>query len=152
MGKIAIILAVMMLCACGGVDPSYFTNHGMIVTVSEKNRPGPKAVEKWTDFTIGFWRFFHPSWLVCMNNSTASTHAIFYDKDYVENDGERLAGYAERDLTIHVSNGPGKKVPVTFVHELSHVLVGECGGVWGNHGSHAMFVELLLEPIAGALL
>lgn len=152
MGKIAIVLMLMLaLCACGDTDPSYFTNHGMAVTVGLKNKPGPRTVEKWTDFTIIFWRFFYPSWLACMNDSIAGIHAYFYDEDFVVSDGSKVGGYAERSLDIHTSNGHRKKVRAIFIHELSHVFVGECGGVWNSNGSHAVFDELFLDPIAESL-
>jgi len=148
MRKIVILAALIVLCSCGDTPPNYFTIHGMAVTVGDSARPGPKTVEKWTDTTIIFWRFFYPSWLVCMNNSTSMTHAYFHDKDFVWNNGEKVAGYSEhKTLSIHISNGSTSKVRGVFAHELSHVFVGECGGVWSQNGSHAIFDELGLDKI-----
>ncbi len=81
-----------------------------------------------------------------MNNAVANTHAFFVDEDYVMLDGKKYAGLAHSaDMTLEISYGDPVKVRGVFIHELSHVFVGECGGTWTNDGSHAIFKEVNLQ-------
>lgn len=141
MKRLLLILA-LLVSACGS-DYSYITNHGLAVTVGEMNSPSPAQVERWTDYTIVFWRFHFPHWLVCMNNTLQSTTAVFVDDKELEYDGAVAAGFAFKDdLEIQIAwntfwgMNNSKNV---FIHELSHVFVGECGGVWDANGSHSIF-------------
>lgn len=141
----AVIILLLSMSGCAP-EPDFYTNHGLGVTVGAKNNPGPKLIEFWTDQTILFWRFHYPHWLQCMNDATTKTHAFFYDEDFVMNGDRKVAGVAHSsDLTIEISNGDQKKVRGVFIHELSHVYLGECGGVWTNDGSHAVFKEVNLQ-------
>jgi hypothetical protein len=78
-----------------------------------------------------------------MNDVTKQVHAFFVDEDHVDGkNGHPYAGLAHSDdLTIEISYGGPIKIRGVFIHELSHVYVGECGGVWSNNGSHAIFAE-----------
>jgi hypothetical protein len=144
--KLSIIL-LFVLFGCG-VEPEYYTNHGMGVTVGERNNPGPRTVEFWTDQTIVFWRLYEPHWLQCMNNVTNQVHAFFVDEDHVSIGDKAYAGFAHRnDLTIEISYGEAFKIRGVFIHELSHIYVGECGGVWSTNGSHAIFDEANLQAL-----
>lgn len=145
---LAAIIISLILLGCGGVEPDFYTYHGMAVTVGDKNRPGPRTVEFWTDQTIFFWRLHYPQWLQCMNDSTKLVHAIFVDEDHVMSNGKKYGGLAHSDdLTIEISCCGTWKVRGVFIHELSHVYAGECGGVWSNNGSHAMFDEVNLKAL-----
>lgn len=143
----SIIVSLFTLLGCDA-PPDYYTNRGLGVSVGELNNPGPQAVGYWTDETIDFWRLYNYSWIKCMTDVTSQVHAFFVDEDHVDKNGKQYSGLAhKRNLTIEISYGGIVKVRGVFIHELSHVYVGECGGVWSNDGSHAIFKEACLQAL-----
>jgi hypothetical protein len=146
--KYLIILMLLILIGCGGdSDYGFYTNHGMEVTVGAKNNPGPALVELWTDQTIDFWRDLYPHWLQCMNNNTSLVHVSFIDEDFLIFKDEKYAGLAYRkSLIIEISYRENIKIVRNiFIHELSHVFVGNCLGTWNTNSSHAIFKEVGLN-------
>lgn len=153
---IAVLLASLILLSCGPGEydyiiespPNFTTEQGVNVYVEEKNNPGPQTVGHWVDLTVIFWKFHFPSWYTCMNKKMQLTNAYFVDDRWIPHShfGE-VAGVAlERNGRFHViitysENIKFQHSRYIFMHELSHVFVGECGGVWNNDGSHAIFKE-----------
>ncbi len=130
-------------------DPSFYTDYGMAVTVGVKNNPGPDMVDRWIQLTISFWKFWEPSWVGCMYDRVTRTHTIFADDKTIPHidyeDGVSGVAHRWQDMFYPIiSYRDSIKMQhsrFVFMHELSHVFVGECGGVWDNDGSHAIFKE-----------
>ena len=152
---IAVLVIILFILSCGyeyddiiEAPPSFITTQGVNVYVEEKNNPGPKTVGAWIDLTIIFWKFYHPAWHTCINKSLQKTNAYFLDDRWLPYYGSEVAGVAfERNgkfyaLISYSENIKFQHSRFIFMHELSHVFVGECGGVWDNDGSHAIFKEL----------
>ena len=144
MKRIVMIIALLGLIAamvgCVDEEYSYITKHGMMVSVGKINNPGPKKVEFWTDATILLWLMYDPSMMRCMYESVADTHAYYYDEDHIMLNGQMVGGWALPG-EYHASNGDEKKFIRATVHELSHIFVGECAGLWDINGSHAVMKE-----------
>jgi len=152
----AALVVAFLLFSCGPGDyddiieslPSFTTVQGIKVYVEEKNNPGPQTVGHWADLTVVFWKFHFPSWHACMNEKMQRTKAYFVDDRWIIHShfGE-VAGVALGKngkfyvLISYSENIKFQHSRYIFMHELSHVFVGECGGVWGNDGSHAIFKE-----------
>ncbi len=145
--KYLIPLMLLILIGCGISDePDFYTNHGLSVTVGAKNNPGPRTIELWTDQTIIFWRYHYPHWLQCINDNIESSHAYFVDEEFVMHNGKKYYGLAHsRDLSMEIACCGEYKVRGTFIHELSHIFLGQCVGIWNNNGSHAIFEETKLD-------
>lgn len=141
MKVLLIIITAFLISGCGIVEPDFITKYDMEVTIGEKNNPNAKTIEIWTKETMDFWRKDFSYWDKCMYNCNTLVQAFFVDEKYVTGfDGNAYAGLTHRrDLSIEISNGTPESIRYVFIHELSHVYLGECEGVWSVAGSHAMF-------------
>lgn len=140
--KYLTIILVFLFVACGkGYD--FETNHGIQVSCSEHNCPLQEDIEAWTDNTIGFWIYYYPEWRRCMYSKMDGIYVFFVEEDHVTYDDKNVAGYATSKLDVWIANIA--YIEVVYNHELSHIFLGECGGIWD--GSHEVFADLDISQI-----
>ncbi|MDP2676473.1 MAG: hypothetical protein Q8O83_02195 [bacterium] len=143
MGNKENILATIVFCifciGCEIIEPiepfesdphyTYETLHGMRAILENiDENPDQITVETWTSELLAFWgNIFDSSVIDCMmNNELSIIQVAFTDADYVvcSNAIDKCGGIAfPSKHMFKVSNGAEYKVYITFIHELSHLLL-----------------------------
>ena len=141
------ILIPLLFIGCGN-DVSYYTKHGMAVTVGEINMPGQLAVEEWTDDVMDFWEGTHYCWAQCMRRVNQDTHTYFSDEEsLISSDGDEVAGLAWTSGKLEIALNEPWRVRAVFIHEISHRYLRVCGDTGGGNGDHAIMRERGLHNI-----
>jgi len=143
-----LIFLIILLASCGSSEPDFYTRYGTQVFVGEINKPTKESLELWTQTTIEFWTKIFPKWAQCFEGRTSYLTAHFLDEDYILWKNRKFSGLAKRSSTrIYVSSGNPYKVRTTFIHELSHIYLGDCGGFWDNDRAHFLFDGFKLQSL-----
>ena len=117
-------------------DVSVFVNEARLAEISESD------VNEWTYYTIGEWYNYGPSWWeecldeVQKNGVGISVRFIeecpitinAWDENQNKVVSMKVKGYTTGGLNIVIANCGSDRE--TYIHELSHVLVWQCAGIW----------------------
>lgn len=136
----------------------YVTEDGIMVYGGDVNNPTKIEVESWTQSAMDFWKELYPDWDSCMIEHTSEISVYFSDWLYelpTEDGNVKVAGMTILDWNqVLISNqnlisndDKGLYVRAVYIHEMSHVYVGHCGGMYTDQVSHQFFADMNLRSI-----
>lgn len=142
------ILAFLSACAHKAPqDPQFVTAHKIAVHYGKgfRGKIYREDIEKWTRETIVIWRALMPDWGECLNyleregfdNSvTFESTCPIKCKCGPKREEKYVYGYTyQYSRAMFIANCNADRY--TFIHELSHVIWQDCGGIF--HSSHYLW-------------
>jgi len=129
------------------------TKHGIKVMRSPMMSGLASAeIEEWTEDAMSFWVEKKGWSREKMLKAIAKVRVEMFDEKYIEHDGIKYNGtFWPTSFLMEITTKPkfeGKRTPIQrvwslFRHELSHVIVGQVGGIkYDNDTHHALFREM----------
>ena len=139
------VVTMQLVTSCVPQSPDMYVTDHMVAVVSDGRTIDRLTVEDWTREAYALWLHLMPTWRPCIHSMIRHgiRNAVTVRRDcpvYCDEGKGQIEAYAytQRDLSI-VIGGCGRDKEV-YIHELSHVIVWVCGGMWKE--SHNFFRDI----------
>jgi hypothetical protein len=141
---LAALIAVFIMSGCAGdvpgEFPDYYTKRGIQVWVDADGTMSRLETEERIDEVLATWAEINPDWVDCAESAARRARIYYYNFQTPPPCPGNSYACANKNGTISIGSGLRD---ISVQHEISHLIVWDCGRLWGNE-SHDFFdsVEL----------